>query len=316
MKKLDISVPGSPRLAVLNLAEHQFGAFSREQALAMGMTRSSFATRCRSGEWERILPGVYRTTGQPMSWECLAVAAILWAGPDACLSHRAAARVHGFRGFEGAGVEVTCPRIVRRPSGLLVHAGDIPASHTSHKGPLRVTSVGRTLIDIAWIADERVAEAALDEALRLRMTTLERLRHLLDGDGRGRKGAKTLRKLVLARDPSARPSESELERMTLRAIKGGRLPLPDQQKVITDQSGHAARVDFVYLQQRIVIEADSFTHHSDRDDWVRDMRRRNRLTREGWRVYHATFWDLKKRPRELVEWLSNQLFDMKHVYRV
>lgn len=315
MRKLDTAAVESPRLAVLNLAERQFGAFSRDQALAMGMTKARFETRSRSGEWERVLPGVYRIAGQPMSWECLAVAALLWAGSDACLSHRAAARIHGFRGFEDAGVELTNPKIVRRPSGLLVHASDIPGSQIVRKGPLRATSIERTLIDVAGTSNEKIAEAALDEALRLRMTTLDRIRHLLEGDGRGRKGAKPLRKLVVARDPTGRPSESELERMTLRAIKRSRLPMPDQQKVITDQNGHTARVDFVYVRQQIVIEADSFTHHSDRSDWVRDMRRRNRLTREGWRVYHVTFWDLRDRPRELVEWLYHQLFNMKHVYR-
>jgi len=77
------------------------------------------------------------------------MAAVLACGPAAVLSHRAAAALWGLRPTPGR-IEVTVGTTARRVPGLLVHrsrmlhAGDI-----TYRDQIPVTSVARTLLDLA-----------------------------------------------------------------------------------------------------------------------------------------------------------------------
>ena len=298
----------APNAEILRLATAQFGVITRQQALDRGFTRSQITTRCRLTEWEIILPAVYHVRGAPLSWEGYAVAALLWAGPKSCLSHEAAARFWGLSAFETAGIVITSPDRLRPVDGLQIHTGIVPSKRLVRRGSLRVTTVARTILDLASVFDPQQLEAVLDEALRKRLVTLTAIKSMLAKDGtRGRKGTAALKRLVARRDPASRPLESELERLCLNTIKKAGLPLPQQQRWIKDDRGRFARVDFIYEDKKIIIEVDSFAHHSSQSDWVRDMERRNRLTRSHWRVYHVTYWALRDQPHQLVDWLRQVL---------
>lgn len=139
------------------------------------------------------------------------------------------------------------------------------------------------------------------------MVTLIGLSRMLDSIGsRGRKGAELLRGLIAQRDPSARPTESQLETLTLRTIRNGRLPLPAQQRTIKGPAGEL-RVDFIYEEARVIVEVDGFSHHSNKTDWWKDMERRNLLTRQDWKVYHVTYWALVESGETLIDWLRAAL---------
>jgi predicted transcriptional regulator of viral defense system len=84
------------------------------------MSRQAIHRRLAAGRWQEVLPGVYRVAGAPTSEEQSLMAACLWAGPGAAVSHRAAAGLWGLLEGHSTSVEITTPRRLRHP-GVVVH---------------------------------------------------------------------------------------------------------------------------------------------------------------------------------------------------
>src|SRR5215213_9847744 len=110
--------------ALRSLAERQFGVFSHAQALEAGVSPSGMTRRVAHEVWERVLPKVYRIVGVPSPREQRAMAAALWAGEGAVISHATAARLVGIEGVRERKIElwVPFPRNPRHPL-VDVHRG-------------------------------------------------------------------------------------------------------------------------------------------------------------------------------------------------
>jgi hypothetical protein len=80
----------STEARVAKLAAQQFGLVTQPQATALGIGPDAISRRMRAGEWERVLPSVYRLASVAPSGRQAALAATLWAGPDSVVSHAAA----------------------------------------------------------------------------------------------------------------------------------------------------------------------------------------------------------------------------------
>ena len=79
------------------------------------------------------------------------------------------------------------------------------------------------------------------------------------------------------------------------------LPMPETQVVLRDRDGtFVARVDFAWRAPRLVVEADGFAFHSDREAYRRDRERLKALERLGWRVLRFTWEDVRSRPDHVV----------------
>jgi hypothetical protein len=89
-----------------SLANRQFGLVSRSQALAAGLSQRAIGRRLQSSQWERLYPSVYRLPGAPRSWEQKLMGALLWAGPEAALSHRSAAALWKLDGVAPGALDV------------------------------------------------------------------------------------------------------------------------------------------------------------------------------------------------------------------
>jgi predicted transcriptional regulator of viral defense system len=93
-------------------------------------------------------------------------AAVLAVGPGAVLSHRSAAALHGIRESDGA-VDVTT---TRRAStrGVVVHCvARLHASDVTARGAIPVTTLPRTLLDLAAILTPEQLGKLLRETDRL-----------------------------------------------------------------------------------------------------------------------------------------------------
>lgn len=293
--------------ACAHVSRDQHGVLSLAQARTAGLSLRAIARRLESGRWERLHPGVYRIAGAPASWEQSLIAACLHAGKGAVVSHRAAAALWRLDGVEQGVVELIAPRRIRRP-GVVAHQTTLPRRRSTHVGTIPVTDVARTLLDLGAVVPGRVVEAALEDALRRRLTTLARLRRRLRADGgRGHRGAGVLRALVEARDPSAAPAESVLESRLGRLLANSDLPPATAQHVIRGERGFLARVDFAFPDAMVVVEADGYRYHSGAAAWARDRARENVLTARGWRVYRVTHQDLLARPERVVADLRRML---------
>lgn len=273
---------------LLKQANAQHGVISSKQAGEIGFGYQSLYRCVQSGKLDRDLPGVYRIPGSPMSWESRLMAAQLWLDkPDACASHRSAAALWAIPGFPRGPVELSSSQWKNALPPIVVHKLSLSlVGHTTTVGPIRVTNPGRTLLDVSPLLSRDGLEAAIENALRRRLTSAAHLEWLCkDRLGPFSKNVAVLRSLL---GSDQQPTESELETRLLQALRKERLPAPVRQHAIRDGDEFVGRVDFAYPWAKVAIEADSYQFHSGRQDWERDLARRNRLTALGWLVIHVT----------------------------
>ena len=292
----------TPDLAADRLALSQRGVLSRAQALASGMSEDAIYRRLRSGRWEKVFPSVYRVSGAERSWLQNLTAALLWAGPRSVTRGRSAGALWELDGCPEGAIELFhIGRRGKAPSGITVRCTDRlePSDVTSHKG-LTVTTPTRTLLDLATVLDRDHLEIALEDALRRRLTSVPRLRWMLDTQARRLPGAKPLRRLIDLRDDKQRATDSWLEAKLFPLLRKARLPAPEPGVDITEGGRFVARPDFVYPDARLIIEAHSYRFHSGRQAWDKDVQRDKKLRRLGWRLLYLTYEDIIKRPEQVV----------------
>lgn len=286
---------------VATLASGQHGVFARTQVARLGATKDMIAQRVTAGRWERLGRDVFRLAGSPRSWRQSLMAACLGWGEGAVVSHRAAAALRLLAGCMPGPVELTVPLTRRRSAPGTIHRNVLPPVDVTTVEGIPVTTVARTLMDIASVAPRDTVEEALDDALRRGLVTMPRLRWRLSELGRsGRPGTAVIRSLIDARDPRSSVPQSVFETRLLRVLKEAGLPRPILQHEVRDGRRVVAVVDFAFPAIRVAIEAEGYRWHSGRARWERDLARRNALTSLGWRVVHVTWTELTANREDMI----------------
>lgn len=290
-----------PDAAIAWIASRQHGVVSHAQARDAGLTRAAIARRVDAGRWIRLLPCVYRVGGAPATGRQGMMAATLWAGAGALLSHRAAGVLHGLDGVTADRLEVTAPRRLRSGDVVAHFTSSFTAIDRDLVDSIPVTSATRTLIDLACVLDRDLLELGLEDALRRGLTSRARLGYRLRQlEGHGRSGCVALRTLMKEGGGRA-PSGSAPEVRLRRLLTGAGLPRPVPQHEIRDCGRLLARVDLAYPEARIAIEFDSDRWHSGRRRREADLERRNRLTAVGWHVVHVGWSELTTGARTTIK---------------
>ena len=115
-----------------------------------------------------------------------------------------------------------------------------------------------------------------------------------------RPGAKAVRQVLETHYIGRTPTWSENEEALLAITRPLGIPDPDtNQFVILDDGGPAIRADFLWREQRVVLETDSRKWHQTRQRFESDRQRDQRLTAAGWKVIRTTWRQMKFRPHEL-----------------
>jgi very-short-patch-repair endonuclease len=249
---------------IWGLFRAQHGVVSREQLLAYGFTSHGIVHRLEKGRLHRVTPGVYAVGRPELTQHGRWMAAVLSCGPDAVLSHSSAAALWGIRPARGAGTEITVPagRTPRRP-GLTVHRRAAFESTECHGIP--VTTAACTLVDLSARLPRNEIEALVNEATLRKLTDPE----ALGAEIAGLSPRPGLTKLRTTLDRLAITlTRSELERSFFRIVRAAGLPLPESN---THMNGF--EVDFLWREQKVVVEADSLTFHRTPAQQTRDRRR-------------------------------------------
>ena len=85
------------------------------------------------------------------------------------------------------------------------------------------------------------------------------------------------------------------------------LPAPELQYVVRDAAGSSlGRADLAWPDRRVLVEFDGDVHR-ERDVFVNDLRRQNRLVAAGWTVLRFTSADVLGRPDDVVEEIRRAL---------
>ncbi|HEY2665378.1 MAG TPA: hypothetical protein VGK51_00920 [Actinomycetota bacterium] len=241
--------------------------------------------------------------GAPASLEQRLMAGTLWAGPEAAISHRAAAALWRLEGVEPGVVEFsTTSRRSDVPRGLILHrTTELARSDCGLRGPLRVTGIVRTLVDLGAVVDPPVVEAAMESGLRRDPELLGRLAARLDALGtRGRRGAGVLREILALRHPDAAPTESMFETLVERILRKAGIELPVRQYEVWVDGVLVARIDFAWVERRVGLEPVGYWCHSGRKRFQRGVDRANDLSLTRWTIIYVTWEDLILRPDEFV----------------
>lgn len=278
------------------MCELQDGVFTRDQAIAAGLTRNQIQWNLQTGRWDQMFPCVYRIHGGAAKPIHRLRGALLWAGEGSIASHLSAAYLWNIVD-RFPPIEVTA-RVKHKPiSDIALHHRKIADSESKIIDGLAVTTPVRTLLDLAS-RDRWLTEIALDAFLRNKLVTLEEVTRFIDAvGGRGVRGTKPLRELLALRQPGDLV-ESALERRLVNAMRRWGLPEPvSQHQVIL--GGRIFRIDFAYPDLLVGIEADGYKYHSGRERFDRDTSRRNQLAASGWLMIHVTWARLKDSPSQV-----------------
>ena len=273
---------------IARLAARQHGVVSHEQLLALGLSRSAISRWLGQGRLHRIYRGVY-LVGHPVR-PSLAIehGALLACGDDSVLSHHTAGRIDGFLPDYAGPVHVTTRRHRGRPRGITVHTTTrLDSRDTKFRDNLRITTPARTLLDIAERPGD--LERALEQAFAAKRVTERQLRDVIRRHP-GRRGAKHLAALLDYR-ADAGFTRSTAEDILRRLLKSAHLPQPAVNARI-----HGYEVDFHWPRHRLIVEVDSWLHHSGRLSFERDRAKRADLQAKGQTVLPITARQLKHEP--------------------
>lgn len=279
----------------MELAGRQFNRVSRQQLLELGLSADAIDDLLASGRLARAEEGVF------------AIAPLLthdpwgrWMGatltsPGSVLSHASAGAAADFwtppRAFE----------IITRPGnggprhhgGVLVFRSRALDGDVTELDGIPITTVPRTLLDLACHVSNAELARAIREAVRLRKTSVDELGDRL-GAYRGRRGAGRLAR-ALARYaglPLQRArSGAEIRALEVLRDAGRRLP-----NLNVRLAGEEA--DLSWPSERLIIEVDGRPFHLDAGE---DARKQAAWEAAGWTVRRIPSDDVYERPRRLLD---------------
>ena len=254
--------------AVAKIARRQHGVVAIEQLHEVGVDKSAIARRLKLGRLHRIHRGVYAVGHRGLSLHGRFMAAVLACGSGAVLSHTSAAVLWQLLKSIDGPVHVTTPRTsgrARRP-GIHLHRspsldpGSEPSPSpscsqqeggrrgrllTTHRDNIPVTTVARTIEDLR--STDFLPPHLIRRATRQAELKNYRLEHI-----------KTDR------------TRSDLEALFLAIVSRYRLPPPE----VNVKLGRWT-VDFLWRQQRVVVETDFWAYHRGsvafEEDHARDL---------------------------------------------
>ena len=280
IERLDVA----PDLKVAALAARQHGVVEFGQLRRLGLGPGAIRHRAQTGRLHRLHRGVYAVGRASVPREGLWTAAVLACGPDAVLSHRSAAAHWGLLPDARAWIDVTVSGRRRASSGhIAVHnVRRLHADDRAEQDGVPVTSVARTLLDLAEVVSPRRLARAVGEAERLGSFDLREVQALCERS-RGCRGVGRLTEAVRRYEPAAPFTRSGLERRLAELCERARLPRPAMNLYV---AGH--EVDAAWLDRGLVVEVDSFEFHRTRAAFEADRRRDAALQREGLRVLRVS----------------------------
>lgn len=280
------------------VATRQAGAFTWKQARESGFSPDQIKRRLETGQWLVLYPHVYRAATTKRTRELIAVAGLLYGGPKATFSHFTAARlwrIDASLRSESTWITVPHNRQIRGHADLVVkRTRAMPAREHIFDYP--VSSVARTVVDLASILKPNQLAGVVHDVLRREATSLEQILGVADAL-RGRRGTASLRRVLEEYDPVF---ESMIEQEAYDHFAAAGLLL-EKQVEIYDGGWFVARADFADRERKLAIMIDGFRWHSTRKAINRDRQQERMLARLGWTVLRFTTDDVRRLPSRMVQ---------------
>jgi very-short-patch-repair endonuclease len=290
-------VTPAPDLAIAAVAARQSGVVTLRQLEECGLDRGGIRYRIAAGRLQRLWRGVYSFGHSELTWEGRLIAAVFTCGPGAVLSHRSAADRWELLNSARAAIDVTVPVSGGRAqrTGIKVHrCRRLDPQEVTELNGILVTTPARTLVDLCSVVPPRLVERAYEQAEIRRLISVDAVVDAIER-ANGRRTS-VLRRLVAAERRTATATRSELEERFLALVRRAGLPEP-----AVNARLHGYEVDFLWREQRRVVEVDGHAFHSTRQATTRDRRKDNDLELAGFRVTRFTADQVLHHPEDTLE---------------
>jgi very-short-patch-repair endonuclease len=275
------------------LAQRDHGIVDVDGLRAVGASRTQIGRRLDAKRLVPLHRGVYALGHRRLTNAGWWLAALRAIGPGAVLSHVHAAALHELRPPPRGWINVTVQsRSRRQRKGIRVHATlDLPPEHVTVVDRIPVTTVPRTLADLAGTVPEPQLARALEAAEAHGFLDVPSVLAV----SAGRPGAQALKRLLQQELPHTR-SEFEAAFLSLCDRYGIARP-----RMNTRVEGY--EVDAVWPERNLIVELDGYRYHRTRAAFERDRERDADLHARGFATLRFTYRQVTSRPR----WVANRL---------
>jgi very-short-patch-repair endonuclease len=287
--------------AIARIAARQHGVVTAKQLATVGLGRPAITERVGGGRLHRIHRGVYAVGHRGLSWHGRWMAAVLACGEGAVLSHGSAASLWGLlRPIEGRS-HISTPSTSGRTTRRGIHVHRCPSltqpssspsyppaeggrgrrpsptpALTTHRDRIPTTTVSRTIEDLRASS---LPEYLVRRAIRQAELKGYRLEHI-----------------------ETDRTRSDLEAAFLALFAHHRIPSPE----VNPKIGRY-EVDFLWRDEKLIVEADTWTYHRGsvafEDDHARDLD----LRAAGYAVLRFTDRQLENEPERIVADIRKEL---------
>jgi very-short-patch-repair endonuclease len=283
--------------AIVDLVARQQGVVTHPQLAELGVGRRTLDRWLASGRLRTVHRDVYGFGPQPLAKRGKWLAAVLAIGPGAFLSHESAAALWGLAG-DRPKIHVNAPRgrQVRpgRRSGIKVHRCKFAADEVTVHDGVPVSTVARTLFDLAERSTPNELKSAWDEADRLKRLRVPEVARVYEL-GRGRRRARArIKPFPLVQARHVEDTASPLEERFAAFVMTYRLP-PPQTNVLLEGD----EVDVLWPEACLIVELDSWEFHAHRAAFEKDRDRDTDHLLAGYRTIRVTHRRLSDEPERL-----------------
>jgi hypothetical protein len=264
------------RNALFRTLEHQLYVITRQQALAVGLTRHALGYRLRvGGPWRSLLPGIYvAATGTPTTLQ-RQMAALLHAGDGSLITGQAALRHHHIWGPDAEVVDVLVPASRRRSDAEFVrlHRTIRMPERSWQVGPLRLALPARAVADaVRGLTSLRDVRAVVADAVQQGRCGIRQLHaELIAGPNLG--SALFREALTDVADGIRSTAEADLKDLLTKS----RLPMPLFNPSLYDGGTFIAKPDAWWPEFGVAVEVDSKQWHLSPEDHENTLARGRRM---------------------------------------
>ncbi|MDQ3758568.1 MAG: type IV toxin-antitoxin system AbiEi family antitoxin domain-containing protein [Actinomycetota bacterium] len=287
-------------MKVARLAAEWEGVLDLAELRSCGLDRHAVRWREQNGRLHRLHDGVYAVGHPNVSLKGQFVAAFKACGSKCPISHRASAAQLSIRDWTHRDIEVTSTDGVdHRHRGIEVHRSSLlTRSDCVIRDRMLATNATWTVVALAAVLPRTELRRAVREALRLKIVSVRGILALLERLGPVR-GCRALREILT----HALPTRSELEDVVLGAIVSGGFVLPEVNEPLL-LGGRKVIPDFMWPEQRVILEADGARWHGDALSRADDAERQALLEAHGFTVLRVRWDQAVGTPRNLVARLA------------
>ncbi|WP_407741848.1 DUF559 domain-containing protein [Hyalangium sp.] len=274
------------------MAVRQHGVVGYKQLIALGFSSGAIEHAVLTKRFHRVYRGVYAVGHYGLSREGELMAAVLACGSDALLSHWSAAELWRLLRKQGAVIDVSVAGHRCGATPIRTHRlKELCSGDRTRRDRIPVTSVPRTLLDLAGVATERQLVRAVNQAERAGWLNRRAIYQLLERNP-GRKGTKALRDVITSIHPQTYRTRSDLEADFLALCARYGIPPP-----VVNGEVEGYEVDMHWPGTKLIVELDSYEYHRTPIEFAQDRLRDAYLKKREYEVLRVADSWLNTDPR-------------------